>query len=602
MPTVALRTHATVSNTFTIVGAASADAAMRDFSDATLLECPSTFVGEAVFLIDDPTVVPPGAVVRQFQALYRYEPQAPGFTTNPDTRIQIDGVWQAIQNPGATTTRVWGSTAAFVGAYSLAQIASLQVYIDGRVGLGGSNGVTRFFAIELDLLWALPPEVRATGPSGTLRINNPTVTWVHTPGPDATSGQTDYRVRVYDVANPAAPVWDSGNVASAAASAVVGPLPLAATYRAVVNTAQTTNGVQQWAPDSSVTFTLDVTGPTVDVTGPTGVLGTTSPTATWVHTPGAGAQTGQTHYRVRAFDKRDLVTPVYDSGPVASSAASAVFGPLSPDPALTWRVVVATAQTTYGALQWSPDDWTEFTIDVVPADVEAVTPTPRPELGAIDLLIERDVTSPPWLTIDVEATYDDGATWIPVRAATRLSVNGDTAHVTDHEAPNDRPVQYRARATRLSAGFYVTGAWVLSPVTSWHLAGDDVWIKDPDHPERNVKVCLSALPEAVYGRTVGVFRPVGAHYPVIVSDVLQSPSLTASVLTNTGAEADAFLAMVSAPVVLVQSPAVEWGWGSRYVAPGPVTETRTTPTSRKAVRIWAITMTEVARPADESAT
>jgi len=189
-----------------------------------------------------------------------------------------------------------------------------------------------------------------------------------------------------------------------------------------------------------------------------------------------------------------------------------------------------------------------------------------------------------------------------VRGATRLSVNGATWQVVDHEAPNDRPVQYRARATRVSAGETITGPWVLSSLTSWHLAGNDVVIKDPDHPERNVRLCLSAAPEPLYGRTVGVFRPVGAHFPVVVSDVLQAPSMSVSIVTYTAGEANALLAVLAAPVVLMQSPAAPWGWGSRYVALGPVQQTRTAPTSRKAHRVWQVAMFEVARPADESAT
>jgi len=347
-------------------------------------------------------------------------------------------------------------------------------------------------------------------------------------------------------------------------------------------------------------FTLDVTGPTTDVTGPSGVVGTTSPTVTWTHTPGVGAQTGQTFYRIRGYDTGDLIVPLYDSGVVPSAASSAVVGPL--DNVRPWRIVVTTAQTTDGVPQWSTGDYTEFTIDVVPALIASIEPTPIPDRGAISLLITRDTASPMWQAIDVESSYDDGLTWVPVRGATHLSVNGDAWTVIDHEAPNDRNVQYRARASRVSVGETITGPWFVSPLTSWSLVGSDVILVDPDHPERTVRVCLSAAPEPLYGRAVGVFRPVGAQYPVVVSDVLQAPTMSITVVTYTQAESAAFLAVVEAPVLLMQSPARPWGWGSRYVALGQVQQLRTAPTSRKAHRIWLVAMYEVARPADESAT
>ena len=206
-----------------------------------------------------------------------------------------------------------------------------------------------------------------------------------------------------------------------------------------------------------------------------------------------------------------------------------------------------TAQTTYGILQWSPDVSTNITIDVVPALVATVTAAPQNTGGSVQVTVTRNTTSVLWQTIDVQATYDGAATWVPVRGATRLTVNGDTAHVTDYEAPNDTPVAYRARASRTSAGQVITGPWVMSAATTWNLTGNEVWIKDPDHPERNMTVCVAQLPTATYDRNVGVFRPVGARYPVVVSDVLQAPSLAASVLTNTGPEADAPLALRPRP-------------------------------------------------------
>ena len=355
---------------------------------------------------------------------------------------------------------------------------------------------------QIDVLYVPVPAVLITEPydGATLPVNNPRIAWWHMPSEDSVGGQTHYRVRIYDTFNGGI-FSDTGVIAGADTSYVAGPLDLQKTYRVIVNTAQTTDGIVQWSDDASHVFALDVTGPTVTVNAPTGVIGTTSPTVTWTHHPGTGAQTGQTYYRVRAFVSTDLANPRIHTGAVPGSASSARIGPL--DPAFAWRLVVTTALTTYGVVQWSPEAATNITIDVVPALIASVNPAPHAQTAAIALTIPRVTTSPLWQTIDVEATYDGGATWIPVRGATALAVNGDTAYVTDWEAPERRagPLPGAGHPHR-PPGHPSPDRGSCSPETSWHLAGDDVWIKDPDHPERNVKVCLSQLPEALYDRTV----------------------------------------------------------------------------------------------------
>jgi hypothetical protein len=602
-----LRPDGTYSNTWPTRPGGSADQVLADDNDFTYLFGQYALLGCRIAFSS--FLLPAGAVVRTITPIVRCSVDDPTATATFTYQMLINNtntVGQSYVSPpfnhqlGDTPPPDVFWLTGLTGNRPQSDIDGLGFGIGSNIPIANTHALIN--EVYCDVGWVPAPTVVVTGPTGTVTVNNPTVSWVHQPGADAPGGQDYYRVRVVDVANPSVVVYDTGNVAGAAASAVVGPLALQHTYRATVNTMQTTDGIGQWSPDASTTFTLDVTGPTTDVTAPTGVVGTTSPTIVWTHTPGAGAQTGQTFYRIRAYDKNDLVTPLFDSGEVASSAKSVRIGPLDPNPARTWRVVVVTAQTTYGALQWSAGDYVEFTIDAQPALITSVAPSPQTALGAISLLISRDLVSPLWQTIDVESSYDGGSTWIPVRFATHLSVNGATATVVDYEAPSDTPVMYRARATRVSGGSTITGPWTTSPSTSWHLAGNDVVIRDPAHPERMVRVCVAALPEPLYDRTVGVFRPVGAYWPVVVSDVMQSPSFSATVLTHTAGESQAFLEVVAAPVVLVQSPTQPWGWGSRYVALGAIQQTRTSPLSRKADRLWTIAMTEVARPADESAT
>ena len=605
MTTVQLRPDGTYLNQWSLIEQSTANAALADNADNSSVR--GTFAGDQCRIAFNSFTLPAGAVVRTIAPIARVSTDAsPGaYFQYQMTIANANTVGTSYTSP--TITNVYGVSAptnltltGLTGNYSQTDIDNLGF----TASAGIITGTSHPFIHELycNVLYVPPPTTVVTGPFGTQRVNNPTVTWQHQPGADAPGGQDAYRIVVYDYATGGA-VYDTGTVVGAASSAVVGPLTLQHSYLAVVYTLQTTDGVQQWSGGGYTTFVLDVTGPTVVVTAPAAgaVVGTTSPLISWTHTPGAGAQTGQTFYAIIARDVLDPSTNLVDTGPVPSSASSARIGPL--DPSISWVVWVATAQTTYGSLQWSPWASTTFTIDVVPALVASVVPTAYDPTGVINVLVERDTASPVWQTIDVEASYDGGTTWQAVRGATRLVVNGNSVTITDHEAPNDTPAQYRARATRVVSGEVVTGPWVVGSTSAqWHLEGNEVWLKDPAHPELSMRVCVSQLPDALYDRVVGVFRPIGAHYPVVVSDVLQAFSATAGVMTATVAEATAFLELVKAPVLLAQSPALPWGWGSRYVALGAVTSAHLGPTSPKGERLWSLSMFEVDRPADETAT
>ena len=602
MTTTQLRPDGVYLNQWSVIEQSSADAALNDNADNSSVR--GTFALDQCRIAFSSVAMPAGSVVRSITPVARVSTDAsPGaYFQYQMTIANAPTVGTSYTSP--TITNVYAGAApvnltltGLTGNYSQSDIDNLGF----SASAGIITGTSHPFIHELycNVLYVPPPSVVATGPSGTLTVNNPTVTWVHQPGADAPGGQDQYRVRVYDVTNLSVIVFDTGNVASAAGSAVVGPLALGKAYRAYVNTMQTTSGVGQWSPDSFVTFTLDVTGPTVTVNGPTGVQGTTSPTVSWTHHPGTGAQTGQTFYRVRMFNTSNLLTPVTDTGAVASSASSAVIGPL--DPAISWRAVVNTAQTTYGVVQWSPDVFTNFTINVTPATVSTVTATPNNTTAAIGLVVTRNTSSPVWQTMDVQATYDGGATWAFVRGATNVAVNGDTITFTDWEAPNGVPAQYRARAARISGGVSITSAWVLSNVTMWRddAACSGMWLKDPARPGRNMRLDAQQ-PDVLYERPVGVFRPIGATYPVVISDVLQAGSTTMTIVTRTDGEAASLRQIVQAAVLLFQTPSVAgWQYGSRYAAPGALQEAHTNPAHLSQVRVWTLALVEVARPPDD---
>lgn len=349
--------------------------------------------------------------------------------------------------------------------------------------------------------------------------------------------------------------------------------------------------------------------PSVVVTAPPSIAGTTSPTVAWTHTPGSDAQTGQTKYQVRVFSAAEYgiggfnpaTSPAsYDSGIVPSNAASAVSAPLSAS--LTYRAYVSTAQTTNGVDQWAPWAFTQFSFNVTPPRVATVVATPNNTTGTVGVTVTRDGTGLAWESVGLEASYDGGVTWNPVRGTTGgvPITDPNTFTATDYEAPNGKPAQYRARATRTVGGTPLTSDWVLSNVVTWTADSPcQIWLKDPSHPSRNIHLDAQ-MPDVLYDRTVGVFRPVGAFYPVVVSDVLQAGTSTITVVTRTDAEAAALHLIATGTVLLLQTPAsAGWQWGSRYVAPGALQETHTSPAHLSANRVWTLALVEVARPPDE---
>jgi hypothetical protein len=292
-------------------------------------------------------------------------------------------------------------------------------------------------------------------------------------------------------------------------------------------------------------------------------------------------------------------TATFDSGIVPGAAATRTLPPLPT--ATTYRVYVRTAQLVNGAYQWSLTyGFSTFTINVTAVTVSSLVATAVSSAGRVDLLATRSA-SPVWQTIEWQETYDGGTTWLPVRGYTSVpSGAGTTATAVDFEAPNGVAVQYRARGSYLLAGLPITGAWTLSNVVTWSDTSPcSIWLKDPAHPGRNMKLDAQ-MPDVVRSRTVGVFRPIGATYPVVVSDVLQAGASSITIVTRSDAEAAALLAVVAGTVLLLQTPAVAgWQWGSRYVAPGELEEAWTTPGHLSSNRVWTLALVEVARPVDD---
>ena len=92
-------------------------------------------------------------------------------------------------------------------------------------------------------------------------------------------------------------------------------------------------------------------------------------------------------------------------------------------------------------------------------------------------------------------------------------------------------------------------------------------------------------PDVLYDRIVGIFRPMGSRFPVVVSDVLQAGTATITIVTRTDTDATKHRQIVQSNVLLLQTPSVA-GWQVRkplrYSSLAP--SRRRTPTQRTSHR------------------
>jgi hypothetical protein len=228
--------------------------------------------------------------------------------------------------------------------------------------------------------------------------------------------------------------------------------------------------------------------------------------------------------------------------------------------------------------------------------VPTLTVTPDNTTASIGLLVTHNAGAATTDAIEVQRSDDGGATWTAMRLPTATGgvfVATDVT-LTDFEAPNGRTVHYRARALHLSSDVYAaspgwatgSGAWTS---TSW-------WLKSPELPALNTTVAIRSAGTDQRDARQGVFLPLGATRPIVVSDTRGGRTGTIVLKLATAALQDAVDALLdSNTTLLLQSPASD-RWGSRYLRPGNHTRARPVDVQDIAVTFDSIEWTEVAAP------
>ena len=149
-----------------------------------------------------------------------------------------------------------------------------------------------------------------------------------------------------------------------------------------------------------------------------------------------------------------------------------------------------------------------------------------------------------------------GGTW---------TTSGGSGFAWDYEAPFLQTVTYAAMdgLTRVVS-------------TSETLVIRSSWVTVPGLPAFDSLVRLSKVPRAISrARPQAVLQPIGRTTPVVLSDVLKSPSFTVSAITMSYAEANVLESVLeNGATVLLQMPLTRWPW--QYVAVSAVVENTVT--------------------------
>jgi hypothetical protein len=340
--------------------------------------------------------------------------------------------------------------------------------------------------------------------------------------------------------------------------------------------------------------------PTTTVSAPSGtVTTTTQPQIAWLHTPGADGG-GQSAWEVRVFNDAQYSATGFNpatSTPFWSASGSGSASSVVPAAQLVddnYRVYVRTAQSVGGVNHWASYAFSAFTVSSTPPPAPTITATPDDALGRVRLVVTIDDTQASIARI--EHSVDGGATWLPVRGGSRITVPGSTAILYDNEAPNGVTTLFRAQAIRESVNGDIASAWSTSASTSW--ASSLTWLKHLRNPNLSRTVRFHKMPEPTRDRRQGVFPVLGAEYPVVTQGRLQATAATAELLTVAGADADDLIALLATDTLLLQAPAPH-RWGSRYIKPGRVTERRPIRLAGVGYRVWSFPYTEVAAPPDD---
>jgi hypothetical protein len=134
--------------------------------------------------------------------------------------------------------------------------------------------------------------------------------------------------------------------------------------------------------------------------------------------------------------------------------------------------------------------------------------------------------------------------------------------------------------------------------------GVEAWWKDPLNPTLGGVFRTRTKPRPERPIRQGVHRPLGARFPVVVSDRRQATVGEFVVQTNSADEWDLFAELLDSNVLLVQTPpGSPWylgDGGNLYIVAGSIREDDIDQRTLHPHRRWVVPYNEVARPSAEA--
>jgi hypothetical protein len=333
-------------------------------------------------------------------------------------------------------------------------------------------------------------------------------------------------------------------------------------------------------PDASVSCTPP--SPLTTTCYPELTVTLTALIESWQDDSGPAARTAIA-YELKVFDSAQYTAPGFDptSSPcfwstngltapldyIDGATPSSESVPETPDYALppddSYRVY-ARGRRIFTAAGWGA--WSYITVN------NAVIPPSPPTLSGVrDDTAQRVVISAtPIATSDcagplisIERSPDGGATWTPVRGATKVGGTfGVGSTFFDYEAPRGTALLYRANVEATNAALQLVSSWSTAAVAGTFAVKG--WnIKAPLNPSLNVLGApVIADPEYTQEETAVTFRPMSRKFPVVVSMALGGADGSMVLAARSAAEWARIAALRDYQgTLLLESP---FGW-SHYI-------------------------------------
>lgn len=222
-------------------------------------------------------------------------------------------------------------------------------------------------------------------------------------------------------------------------------------------------------------------------------------------------------------------------------------------------------------------------IDAVPDD----------EAGYITVTL-REMDPGDTLTLYREAGGQRSLVRGPTGLVAGDTVASDVLVYEDYEAPLGVPVRYRAE--EFSASSTVPDTRTSGLVTLDPGDTNEVWLKDPGNPHRNLRVMVQRAPDWERPIEQASHRVAGRRNPVVLSAVRGGLQGDLQIWTRDDDERAALHWLLDSGSVLLWQAAPGYGVDDLYVTVGSVTEARVTSYAPEPWRAWTLPLAEADMP------